>query len=201
MVSFTPWNNKCMRCVSVPTQVSHIDSIFINYSILDGILDGPREESAFAKARKTLLEKLSGRWAALAVDRVGNHTVKKLFKGLMEWEDKAVLTSEMAQALNRLGGNAMGRSVIEACSVSEFMEGEEAWKSAVRKMERHEELIDDILAIGDEEKKDEKKKRKRKKHKKRDSAEKDDGEERAKKSRVGDVESIMNVISMGTKSN
>jgi hypothetical protein len=58
---------------------------------MDGILDGPKEELAFADARKTLLEKLNGRLVTLAVDRVGNHTIKKLFKGLTEWEDKAVL--------------------------------------------------------------------------------------------------------------
>lgn len=172
---------------------------------MDGILDGPREEIAFADARKTLLEKLNGRLVTLAVDRVGNHTIKKLFKGLSEWEDKALLASELAQSLNRLGGNAMGRSVIEACSVSEFLQGEEAWKAAVRKTERREELVHDILAIGEEEKKADKKKRKRKRHKKEELI--DDGDDdkgtSKKKRRSGEstninVESIVNAISVGT---
>lgn len=170
-------------------------------SLMDGILDGPRDEMAFADARKTLLEKLNGRLVTLAVDRVGNHTIKKLFKGLTEWEDKALLTSELAQSLNRLGGNAMGRSVIEACSVSEFLNGEDAWKTAVRKMARREELVHDILAIGEEEKKADKKKRKRKKHKKEEMIDNDDKGTSAKKSRVGEstnVESIVNAISVGT---
>lgn len=169
---------------------------------MDGILDGPREEHAFARARKSLLEKLSGRWAALAVDRVGNHSVKKLFSGLTEWEDKAVLTAELAQALKRLGGNAIGRSVIDACAVKEFLEGEDAWKAAVRKMQQREEWVDEILAVGNKEKKDEKKKkRKRKKHGKKDAAGTDD-HDAAKRSRVEkttNVESIMNVISAGVQ--
>lgn len=168
------------------------------FSIFDGVLDGPREDSAFSKSRKNLLEKLSGRWGALAVDRVGNHTVKKLFRGLSQWEDKAVLSAELVQSLNRLGGNAMGRSVIEACAVKEFLEGEDAWKAAVRKMQQREEWVEDILAVGNKEK-GEKKKRKRKKHEKKQSS---DGDEVVKKSRVGkttDVESIVNAISAGAK--
>ena len=170
------------------------------FSIVDGILDGPREEPGFAQARKNLLEKLSGRWAALAVDRVGNHTVKKLFRGLAEWEDKAVLSAELVQALNRLGGNAMGRSVIEACAVKEFLQGEDAWKAAVRKMQQREEWVEDILAVGNKEKGDKKKKRKSKKRTKMHSA--DDDKKSLKKSRVGemtDVEAIVNVISAGAK--
>lgn len=170
---------------------------------MDGILDGPREEAAFAQARKKLLRKLSGQWAALAVDRVGHHTVKKLFRGLTEWEDKAILTAELAQALKRLGGNSMGRSVIEACAVKEFLEGEETWKTAVRKAQHREELVEDILAIGEKDTKAEKKKkRKRKKHGK-ESGDNDDHDAASKKSRVGkgatNVESIMNVISSSTR--
>jgi hypothetical protein len=162
--------------------------------IMDGILDGPKEELAFADARKTLLERFNGRLVTLAVDRVGNHTIKKLFKGLTEWEDKAVLTSELAQSLKRLGGNAMGRSVIEACSVSEFLEGQEAWKTAVRKMERREELVHDILAIGEEEKKADKKKRKRKRHKKEELIDNDDRGISTKKSRVGESTNVESIL-------
>jgi len=142
---------------------------------------------------------------ALSVDRVGNHTVKKLFRGLAEWEEKAVLTAELAQALHRLGGNAMGRSVVEACFVKEFLDGEDAWKAAVRKMQQREEFVEEIIAVGNKEKKDEKKKkRKRKKHGKREDAGNGDHDGAKKKSRVGtttDVESIVNTISVGAKSN
>jgi hypothetical protein len=161
---------------------------------MDGILDGPKEELAFADARKTLLEKLNGRLVTLAVDRVGNHTIKKLFKGLTEWEDKAVLTSELAQSLKRLGGNAMGRSVIEACSVSEFLEGQEAWKTAVRKMERREELVHDILAIGEEEKKAAKTKRKRKRHKKEELIDNDDEGISTKESRAEESTNVESIL-------
>jgi nucleotidyltransferase/DNA polymerase involved in DNA repair len=171
---------------------------------MDGVLDGPREDPEFAQARKKLSTKLSGQWAALAVDRVGHHTVKKLFRGLTEWDDKAILTAELAQALNRLGGNSMGRSVIQACAVKEFLEGEEAWKTAVRKAHHREELVEDILAIGEKDTKAEKKKkRKRKKHGKESAHNDDDHDAASKKSRVGkgatNVESIMNVISSSTR--
>lgn len=169
---------------------------------MDGILDGPRDEPPFVRARTKLLEKLGGSWVALAVDRVGNHSVKKLFKGLNDWDSKAILTAELAQAVSRLGGIAMGRSVIEACAVREFLEGEETWKATVRKAQQREEFVEDILAIGENDKKiEKKKKRKRKKHAKGESAE-TEVHETSKKSRVGkasEVESIMNVISASTQ--
>ena len=170
-----------------------------SFSIMDAILDGPRDEPAFVKARKIILSKLSGQWAMLAVDRVGTHIVKKLFRGLTDWEDKAILTAELVQYLNRLGGNAMGRSVVDACAVKEFMEGEDAWKAAIRKIQQREEFVEDILAAGSTIKDgDHKKKRKRKKHGKEKAAD-DDHTVRQKKSRKTNVESIVNVISVKTK--
>jgi hypothetical protein len=172
---------------------------------MDGILDGPNKEPAFAKANRNLLQKLNGQWAALAVDRVGNHTVKKLFRALTEWEDKAVLTSELAQSLNRLGGNAMGRSVIEACAVKDFLEGEEVWKAAVRKIQQREEWVQDIVhGVGaDGETTEGKKKRKRKRHGKPESTKDDDGEEEAlkkeRREKPSSVDVIMNVISAGAE--
>ena len=68
-------------------------------------------------------------------------------------------------------------------------------------MARREELVHDILAIGEEEKKADKKKRKRKKHKKEEMIDNDDKGTSSKKSRVGEstnVESIVNAISVGT---
>jgi hypothetical protein len=173
-------------------------SLLIHCSIIDGILDGPNKEPAFAKANKHLLEKLSGQWAALGVDRVGNHAVKKLFRALTEWQDKAVLTSELAQSLTKLGGNAMGRSVVEACAVKEFLEGEEVWKAAVRKAQQREEWVQDIFDGGD--KTEGRKKRKRKKHGKQESTNNDDGEEESLKKRMettSSVDVIMKTISAG----
>jgi hypothetical protein len=171
---------------------------------MDGILDGPNKDPAFAKANKNLLQKLNGQWAALAVDRVGNHTVKKLFLALTEWEDKALLTSELAQSLNKLGGNAMGRSVIEVCAVNDFLEGEEAWKTAVRKIQQREEWVQDIVDAADGETTEGRKKRKRKRHGKQGSTkDDDDGEEEAlqkeRREKRSSVDVIMNVISAGAE--
>ena len=167
---------------------------------MDGLLDGPNKEPVFAKANKNLLQKLNGQWVSLAVDRVGHHTVKKLFRALTDWEDKAILTSELAQSLNRLGGSAMGRSVIEICAVKDFLEGEEVWKAAVRKIQQRDEWIQDIV---DREPIKEKKKRKRNGHGKKDSKKDDDGEEEAlqkmRKEKPSNVDMIMNVISAGVK--
>jgi hypothetical protein len=168
---------------------------------MDGILDGPNKEPTFAKANTSLLQKLKGQWVALAVDRVGNHTVKKLFRALTEWQDKAVLTTELAQSLNKLGGNAMGRSVIEACAVKEFLEGEEVWKTAVRKMQQREEWVQDIFDGG--EKTEGGKKRKRKRQGKQELTNDDDGEEEGlKKKRMektSSVDVILKTISSGAK--
>ena len=170
---------------------------------MDGILDGPSKEPAFAKANQNLLQKLNGQWAALAVDRIGNHTVKKLFRALTEWEDQAVLTSELAHSLHRLDGNAMGRSVIEACAVKDFLEGEEVWKTAVRRIQQREEWVQVIVDGADGETTKGKKKRKRKRHGKQGSTKDDDGEEedlqKERRGKQSSVDVIMNVISAGAE--
>lgn len=150
--------------------------------IWDGILDGSRIENVFQNAAHNLLNKLTGRWVALASDRVGHHCVMKLFTAL-KIEDKAVLTAELAQGSNRLGGSAMGRSVMDACAVSAFLDGENAWNDAVRKLQKDDSWLSDILVVEAEDKK----KRKRK-HK-----------QAAEKSRPSAVDSILDTISKAVK--
>lgn len=138
--------------------------------ILDGLLDGPSRSTA----SKLLVAKLNDRIAFLAAERVGHHTVEKLFRALPTMEDKAALSAELSQNLNRLGSNAMGRSVMLSCAVKEYLEGESAWKDALAKQRERGNWLEEILGekegSGDEEdeiktkkqKKDKKKKRKRK---------------------------------------
>ena len=101
---------------------------------MDGILDGPINASIFAGATKDLREKLTGSWASLATDRVGHHTVKKLFKCLPRIDDKAKLVEELVDAGNRLRGNPMGRSVIETCLIEAYEEDRKEWRHKVGKL-------------------------------------------------------------------
>jgi hypothetical protein len=129
------------------------------------------------------LAKLKGRWVALASDRVGHHSVMKLFSNL-NMEDKALLTSELAQGSNRLGGSTMGRSVMEACAVKAFLDGEQMWNDAVRKLQKDDTWLEDLL-----EPKDEKKKRKRKQN----------PEKETKKPKPSTLDSIVATISNAVK--
>lgn len=127
--------------------------------VWDGILDGGSEKN-FLKAAKSLLLKLRGRWVALASHRVGHHCVIKLFR-LLDIEDKAILISELADMFNRLEGSAMGRSVIKACAVDAFLDGESTWHNALRKMQKDEDFLNEI--VEDDGGGEKKRKRKRKK--------------------------------------
>ena len=99
--------------------------------ILDGILDGPRNDPLFASAFVSLFSKLNGRWSTIATDRVGYHCVKKLFHALPKLDDKAKLAEELANGGNRLHGNPMGRSVSEECLVPLYVENRKEWRKAV----------------------------------------------------------------------
>jgi hypothetical protein len=110
-------------------------------SIMDALLDGPSRDVA----SKLLLRKLSGRISFLAVERVGHHTVEKLFRALPKMEDKASISAELSLSLNRLGGNAMGRSVMVSCAVKEYLEGESAWKAALTKQRGKENWLKEIF--------------------------------------------------------
>lgn len=129
--------------------------------IIDGILDGPTNIKPFSQAVKRLFDKLKGRWVALSVHRVGHHTVKKIFKKLTNMEDRASLSKELADGINRLNGNAIGRSIILDCAVKDYMEGEEVWNNAVKKLLEKESFLEEILK-GDVSA-EKKRKRKRKK--------------------------------------
>jgi hypothetical protein len=124
---------------------------------MDGLLDGPSKSTA----SKLLLPKLSGRISFLAAERVGHHVVIKLFRAL-PLEEKAALSLELSHSLNRLGGNAMGRSVMVSCAVKEYLEGEVVWKSALAKQEEKDNWLKDIMGESDNEDTEKsKKKRKR----------------------------------------
>jgi hypothetical protein len=130
------------------------------FSIMDGLLDGPSRSIA----SKLLLPKLSGRLSFLAAERVGHHTVIKLFKAL-PMDEKASLSAELSQSLNRLGSNAMGRSVMVSCAVKEYLEGEEVWKATLSKQEEKDNWLNDIVGeAGNDDSGKGKKKRKRKRH-------------------------------------
>jgi hypothetical protein len=152
--------------------------------VWDGILDGPTSEKPFQHAARNLLKRLSGRWVALASDRVGHHCVMKLFDAL-KLDDKAVLTAELAQGSNRLGGSAMGRSIMEACAVNAFLNGENAWKDAVRKLDKGDAWLNDLLVAEPEGKK----RRQRKEMQ----------TEAAKKSKPSEVDSIIQTITNAVK--
>eukprot|EP00984_Skeletonema_dohrnii_P036727 scaffold38031_cov144-Skeletonema_dohrnii-CCMP3373.AAC.4 len=108
--------------------------------IMDGLLDGPAKEVA----SKSLYSKLFNRLPFLAAERVGHHVVMKLFHAL-PYDDKAVMSAELSHSLNRLGSNAMGRSVMASCAVKEYLEGENAWREALAKQKVNEEWLKDIL--------------------------------------------------------
>ena len=120
-------------------------------SVIDGILDGNTKDGVFQKALQKLLSQIGEdqNWSNLAVDRVGQHTVKKIFNGLVSHNDKAVLVAELAQSKTKLAGNNMGRSVLDACAVHEFLEGEAQWKAKIEKIKKEKSILDDILMTGE----------------------------------------------------
>jgi len=137
---------------------------------MDALLDGPSKSTA----SKALIQKLNDRISFLAAERVGHHTVKKLFKALPTIEDKAAMSAELSQSLNRLGSNAMGRSVMVSCAVKEYLEGENVWKEALARQRGKENWLEEITGVQEREgEKDEDdvdeegaKAKKRKRHKK-----------------------------------
>ena len=110
-------------------------------SIMDGLLDGPERSIA----SKLLYPKLSEHITFLSTERVGRHTVEKLFLALPTMEDKAALSAQLSHSLSRLGSNAMGRSVMASCAVKEYLEGESSWKEAVARQRENENWLDEIL--------------------------------------------------------
>lgn len=119
--------------------------------IMDGILDGPVKTPIFSASTKELREKLAGSWTSLATDRVGHHTVKKLFKHLPRIDDKAKLVEELYDGGNRLRGNAMGRSVIDACLIDAYDENRTEWRHRVGKLQSttEEKFLADVTGESD----------------------------------------------------
>ncbi len=134
---------------------------------MDALLDGP----ASPIASKLLAQKLSGRFSFLATERVGHHTVEKLFRALPTMEEKAALSAELSHNLNRLCGNAIGRSTMGKCAVKEYLEGETVWKEALAKQQMKDNWLGDVLRgkntdVSDDESHEAKKERKKEKRKK-----------------------------------
>ena len=131
---------------------------------MDALLEGP----ASPIASKILAQKLSSRLSFLAAERVGHHTVEKLFRALPTMEEKAAISADLSHYLNRLGGNAMGRSTMVTCAVKEYLEGETEWKEALSKQQAKENWLEEILGDknidgSDDERRKAKKKRKKEK--------------------------------------
>jgi nucleolar protein 9 len=157
--------------------------------ILDGILDDSSGDSVFTKAVKQLLVKLQGRWVALSVDRIGHHTTKKVFRALDDMGSREELVQELVEGTNRLTGNAMGRSVVDACSVREYTsKGQDQWRKTVQKTLEREEWLKEMVSKDT--------------HKRDDTERKRQGsdlEPASKKSRKADgvtLDSIMEAISI-----
>mmetsp|Transcript_6741 Transcript_6741/g.7587 ORF Transcript_6741/g.7587 Transcript_6741/m.7587 type:complete len:776 (-) Transcript_6741:138-2465(-) len=119
--------------------------------IMDGILDhqhGTTSSSIFGTATVDLRNKLSGQWASLATDRVGHHTVKKVFSALPRLDDKLKLVEELSSAGNRLHGNKMGRSVVDACCVDVFVDdgsNNTEWRQKVGRMAKKENFLTELI--------------------------------------------------------
>mmetsp|Transcript_16977 Transcript_16977/g.38975 ORF Transcript_16977/g.38975 Transcript_16977/m.38975 type:complete len:815 (+) Transcript_16977:114-2558(+) len=189
--------------------------------IMDGILDGPMKTTIFATATKDLREKLVGSWASLATDRVGHHTVKKLFTSLPKIDDKSKLVEELVDGGNRLRGNTMGRSVIDSCLVDAYEENRKEWRHRVGKLmtasedkflaevtgkpENKKRIAPSEAAQGDEGEGEEandvttttKAKRKRRRKRKNDTSEvENEGSKRSHKASSITTESIMNIMNV-----
>jgi hypothetical protein len=164
--------------------------------VWDGILDGPLKDTSFSAAIKELRTKLSGRWVALATDRVGHHVVKKVFRSLSDIEEQQHLVEELSDGRSRLNGNSMGRDVMDACLVREFTsEGVDGWRSMTRKMLRKKEWLADLVHADEELNPKKGKNKRKKKHKDRDSGRK------SKRSKPkSTVESILQVLSASGES-
>jgi hypothetical protein len=116
--------------------------------ILDKIVEGNDNESVFAAARKRLVNKLAGRWAALASDRVGHHMVRKLFCSV-EMTDRVLLVRELWNGKNRLRGNSMGRSLLEISAAHEYeSKGESEWIKIIQKKMEKEKWLQEIIVVG-----------------------------------------------------
>ena len=179
--------------------------------IMDGILAGPTKTPFFITAVKGLFDKLKGHWVALATDRVGHHTVRRMFYALPKIDDKSKLADELVSGGNRLSGNAMGRSITDLCLLDMYNEDRKGWRQKLSKLMVKDsnfvttnEATKTTTSTGDD--KDEgdielqtKSKRKRKRKRKGGEALPQDGDgdqpKKQKESSCGGVDSIVDMIS------
>ncbi|KAL3942150.1 MAG: hypothetical protein SGBAC_003612 [Bacillariaceae sp.] len=99
--------------------------------VMDGILSGPIKTPIFAAASKGLFAKLTDHWVSLSIDRVGHHSVKKLFLALPRIDDKSKLVEELMNGGKRLTANKMGYSVSETCLVEVYSENRKQWRKMI----------------------------------------------------------------------
>jgi len=105
-----------------------------------------------------LFKILRGNLVSLSVDRLGHHTITKLFEAL-NFDAKLELAEELLEGKNRLGGSSIGINVMHKCYIRELIEdGEDGWKEKVKKDLAKNTFVQDIV----ESEKIGKKKRKRK---------------------------------------
>jgi hypothetical protein len=163
--------------------------------IWDGVLEGPVQEAHFSTALKRILKKLQGRWVGLAADRVGHHSVIKLFRRLVDMGDREKLVVELSEGMHRLTGNSMGRNVLDVCSVREYNEvGYSEWSSIVKKQLQREQWLKDMVEKDLADRAPKKKRDRKRKRLDRDATDK-----RAQSKGDLSVDTIMDTFSIPTR--
>jgi len=122
-----------------------------------------------------------------------------MFHALSTVDLKLNLIQELGQAeMNRLSGNAMGRAVIEECSLHDFMRGGEyTWKDVVSKKMRQKEWLSELCEDGNAVEKPTKKRRKRRKGA-NSGADLEDGKKDNNISKTSVVNTIMDTLTMNS---
>jgi Pumilio-family RNA binding repeat len=115
--------------------------------ILDELVQSSNiDHPVFSSALKRLVTKLQGTWVSIAIDRVGHHTIKKLFVALVDVSDKRLLVEELIAGKNRMNGNSMGRNVLDALEVRAYeMNGELEWSNMIKRHIAKKEWLKEIL--------------------------------------------------------
>ncbi|GAX14327.1 hypothetical protein FisN_1Hh527 [Fistulifera solaris] len=114
--------------------------------LIDGLLEGPVYDKVFATGLSRLASKLSSRWVALAVDRIGHHVVRKLCHALKDERSQEDLMTELAKGKKRLSGVSMGRNILDECLVLEFeMKGATEWRRQLKKKSGKGDWLDEMI--------------------------------------------------------
>jgi len=101
----------------------------ISRYLIDGILDHPQKnEKDISSYTQKLYKKLKGKWIYYAIDRIGKHTVLKLYS-LLKYDNQLSLVQELAESYNRLQGCNIGKHISKELGIDEFItNGEHYWK-------------------------------------------------------------------------